>query len=58
MTPLRDTYVTRRYKTGWIHTCHNRTTGQGETRVQFQDGRSMPVKSVRAAELQINATSK
>lgn len=55
---IKDTYSTRRYRGGWIHICHNRTTRMMEYRAQLPDGRTIAVRSQRAAEMAINAVTK
>lgn len=58
MDPIRDTYATRRYRGGYIHICHNRSTLRMEYRAQLPDGKTVEVKSQRAAEMAINAVTK
>lgn len=55
---IKDTYSTRRYRGGWIHINHNRTTRMMEYRAQLPDGRTIEVKSQRAAEMAINSANK
>lgn len=55
---LKDTYSTRRYRGGYIHICHNRSTRMMEYRAQLPDGKTVEVKSQRAAEMAINAVTK
>lgn len=54
----KDTYSTRRYRGGYIHICHNRTTRMMEYRAQLPDGKTVEVKSQRAAEMAINSVTK
>jgi hypothetical protein len=58
LTPHRDTFRTRSYRGGYIHTCHNRDNGREEVRCQLPSGRAFPVRTVRAAELAINSAGK
>ena len=58
LTPHRDTFRTRSYRGGYIHTCHNRDTGRAEVRCQLPTGKAFPVRSVRAAEMAINSATK
>ncbi len=54
-TDIKDSFVTLRYKAGYIHLNYNRTRHLEEIRVQFPDGRTHAVRSMRAAQLQLNA---
>lgn len=58
MNETRDTFLTRSYRGGYIHSCHNRTTHKAEYRAQLPDGRTIAVRSQRAAEMAINAVTK
>jgi hypothetical protein len=58
LTPHRDTFRTRCYRGGYIHTCVNRDTGREEVRCQLPSGKAFAVRSVRAAEMAINSASK
>lgn len=53
----KDTYSTRRYRGGYIHICHNRTTLRMEYTAQLPCGKIVHVDSQRAAEMAINAVT-
>lgn len=54
---LKDTYSTRRYRGGYIHICHNRSTLRMEYTAQLPCGKVVQVASQRAAEMAINAVT-
>jgi hypothetical protein len=58
LTPHKDTFRTRSYRGGYIHTCVNRDSGRAEVRCQLPSGRAFLVASQRAAEMAINSATK
>ncbi|MYM92476.1 hypothetical protein [Duganella vulcania] len=47
---MKDSFITRRYKSGWITTCCDRAIGAEVVSVLFHDHASRDVKSVHAAK--------
>lgn len=50
---MRDSFLTKSYKSGWIHTCYNRTQQKTIVRAQLSDYTSVEVTSIRAAKIRI-----
>lgn len=50
---MRDTFLTRGYKSGWIHTCRDRSLCKEVVKVQFADYATRAVRSVHAAKIAI-----
>lgn len=55
---MKHSFRTRAYRDGWIRSCVNRATDTEEIRVQFNDGRTRSARSVRAAQLMLNAAAR
>ena len=54
---MRDTFFTQRYKTGWIHTCYDRTLRKEIVQAQFKDYSGREVRSVHAAKCAISRSA-
>jgi hypothetical protein len=50
---MSDTFLTIRYKTGWIHSHYDRALRKECIQVQFQDLSTRNVRSVHAAKCAI-----
>lgn len=46
----KDSFTTVVYRSGYIHTCQNRTTGREEVELTMPDGERREAKSVRGAK--------
>lgn len=50
---MRDSFLTVGYKSGWIHSCYDRSQGKFVVQAQLKDYSVREVRSVHAAKLAI-----